>query len=148
VPGQFVVLDAWPLTPNGKIDRNALPDPEQNRPALDVGYAAPETEVEQALAGIWQEVLRVERVGTDDNFFDLGGHSLLMLQVHDKVQKLLKKELPIVELFQYPTVKAMAGLLTREPDEASFEGAQERARRQKEALAQQRQRSRGRHSAP
>src|SRR5204862_7701621 len=81
LPSAFVLLDALPLTPNGKLDRVALPAPDWNRAAPGRAYVAPSTPVEQALAGIWREVIHVERVGVHDSFFDIGGHSLTATQV-------------------------------------------------------------------
>lgn len=80
VPATFVLLDKFPLTNNGKIDRKALPAPEQNRPELADGYVAPRTSLEERLAAIWSKVLRVQRVGVHDNFFELGGDSILSIQ--------------------------------------------------------------------
>jgi amino acid adenylation domain-containing protein len=112
IPSAFVFLDALPLTPNGKVDRNALPAPDDARPALQAAYVAPRTEVERVLAGIWQEVLGVGQVGADDNFFDLGGHSLRLLQVQYRLREVLGQELHAVEMFRYPTVGAMAAYLS------------------------------------
>jgi len=81
VPGQFVELDCLPTTQNGKIDRRALPAPDYGRPGLDVEYVAPRDDIEQTLANVWATVLRVERVGIHDNFFDLGGDSILSVQI-------------------------------------------------------------------
>jgi Phosphopantetheine attachment site/AMP-binding enzyme C-terminal domain len=81
VPSLVVVMDSIPLTPNGKVDRAALPNPFGNAEAANAQYEAPTTEMEQLLVGVWSDVLKVERVGVHDNFFDLGGHSLLSLRV-------------------------------------------------------------------
>ena len=141
VPHSISVLDQWPLTLNGKIDRKRLPDPEANRPSLEVSYLAPQTEVESTIANIWQTVLGLEKVGVNDNFFDLGGDSLLMLQLQSKTQAALKKEIPLIELFEHATVRAMSEHFTRPPAEAStFEDARERAKKQKQVLTQQRNR--------
>ena len=82
IPAAFVFLDVFPLTPNGKIDRNALPPPDQSKRDSGVDFVTPRTLIEETLAEIWSEVLKVERVGIHDNFFDLGGHSLLGYKTH------------------------------------------------------------------
>jgi hypothetical protein len=87
VPSMFVTLDELPLTPNGKIDRRALPDPDSLNREMNGGYVAPRTPMESLIAGIWREVLRTERIGAHDNFFDLGGHSLLSMRVISRVEK-------------------------------------------------------------
>jgi amino acid adenylation domain-containing protein len=112
VPSAFVVLDALPLLPNGKLDRQALPRPEELRANRDASYAAPRSELEQTIAAVWQAVLQIEQVGAHDNFFDLGGHSLRMLQVQSKLREALKRDIPMVDLFRYPTVSALATALS------------------------------------
>jgi amino acid adenylation domain-containing protein len=119
MPAAFVMLDSLPLTVNGKVDRRALPLPEIARPDLQVTYIAPTTEVEQTMTTVWQEVLQVEKVGINDNFFDLGGHSLLMVKVQNKLQELLSQELSILELFQYPTINSLANYLSEAKIQAS-----------------------------
>ena len=107
IPSTFVMLHALPYTPNGKLDYRALPAPEPLRPELDVAYVAPKSEIEQRIATVWQEVLGIEKVGVHDNFFDLGGHSLLLAQVHGILQNILQQEIPIVDLFEHPTINAL-----------------------------------------
>ncbi|MFN2529808.1 MAG: amino acid adenylation domain-containing protein [Pyrinomonadaceae bacterium] len=107
-PSEFVFLTAFPITPNGKIDRFALPLPGQSRPELEQPYVAPQTEIEEELAGIWAEVLRRESVGVKDNFFELGGHSLLATQVVSRIREQFKLELPLRSMFESPTIVALA----------------------------------------
>ncbi|MCP4657075.1 MAG: AMP-binding protein, partial [bacterium] len=110
VPAAFVPLRELPLLPNGKVDRAALvrrPLPEE-RPQPEPADAAPEGELEEALAEIWREVLGVGKIGLFDNFFDAGGHSLLLVQVRTKVRELLGRDVALVELFRYPTIRALA----------------------------------------
>jgi len=109
VPTQFVTLDALPLTPNGKVDRKALPQPDGSLQPEPL--TLPRTEVEKAIAALWQSVLNLEQVGLHDNFFDLGGHSLLMVRVHGQIQQRLAIEIPLVDLFRYPTVSSLAAHL-------------------------------------
>ncbi|WP_437646498.1 amino acid adenylation domain-containing protein [Sorangium sp. So ce362] len=105
VPAAFVFLPALPRTPNGKVDRRALPAPESGDAR---SHVAPRTATEELLAGIWAEVLGVERVSAEDSFFDLGGHSLLLTQVLSRVRRVLDVELPLRALFETPTVAAQA----------------------------------------
>jgi len=108
VPASFVVLEALPLTATGKVDRNALPEPEQVRPELAQVYVAPRTAVEEVLCGIFSEVLQVEPVGVRDSFFELGGHSLLATQISSRVRLAFQVELPLRRLFEAPTVEGLA----------------------------------------
>jgi amino acid adenylation domain-containing protein len=115
IPSVYVVLEALPLTPNGKVNRAALPEPVEARPELAASYVMPRTKTETVVAAVWQEILRVEHVGVNDNFFDLGGHSLLMVQVHAKLREFFERpELSVIDLFKYPTVSALAKFLSRE----------------------------------
>jgi non-ribosomal peptide synthetase component F len=117
VPPSYMMLDALPLTPNKKVDRKALPAPNVSAGASGTsGYMAPGSEFEQRIADIWRQVLRVERVGVRDNFFDLGGHSLLVVQLQSRLAEAFQMQVSLVELFQYPTVGALAKFLQRKPD--------------------------------
>ena len=106
VPAAFVQLPALPLTPNGKIDRKALPAPEYGSGAVEP--RPPDTPIEKAIADIWTEVLNVPYVGTDENFFDLGGHSLLGTQLLSRINRALDIELTLRQLFEAPTVHGLA----------------------------------------
>ena len=141
VPTAFVNMDALPLSPNGKVDRKALPAPEAKRDEA-VAFVAPRDETERAIAAIWREALGVEQVGVDDNFFDLGGHSLLLVQVHGRIREALGAQITVVELFQHPTVGALAARLARGGEEQAAparDAVDERSRRQKAALERQKQ---------
>ncbi|MCI0399448.1 MAG: amino acid adenylation domain-containing protein, partial [Chloroflexi bacterium] len=107
VPAAFVLLDRLPTSPNGKLDYRALPPPELY-PEPTHQATPPGTQLEQVVAAIWSRVLGVEKVGIHDNFFDLGGHSLLLAQVHSQVQEAVGVPLPLLDLFQYPTVDSLA----------------------------------------
>jgi amino acid adenylation domain-containing protein len=115
VPAAFAVLDAFPLTRSGKTDRRALPAPESvaRAEAKTAAHAAPQSDVERAIAAAWQEVLGVEEVGLDDNFFDLGGHSLLLARVRSRLAGRFPREVSVVVLFRYPTVRSLAGYLAQ-----------------------------------
>ncbi|MBN8231300.1 amino acid adenylation domain-containing protein [Corallococcus macrosporus] len=112
VPSAFVVLERLPLTANGKLDRKALPAPDAHRPELSEDYRVPEAGLEETLAALWAGVLGLERVGASDNFFDLGGNSLLLQAVHAKLEARVGRKVPLLTLFQYPTVRALAGHLS------------------------------------
>jgi hypothetical protein len=129
VPTGFEVLDALPTTPNGKIDRAALPAPSVITP-LAATTSMPATEVERKLADIWAAVLQLDRVGVDDSFFDLGGHSLLLARVRAEVALRLGRDVAVVDLFQYPTIRTLAGYLSGEGGLPSNQGATESAARQ------------------
>jgi amino acid adenylation domain-containing protein len=141
VPSAFIVVDKLPLTPSGKIDRRAvatIADTNAARPELEAAYVPPQTEVERLIAKIWQEVLNIERVGLNDNFFDLGGHSLLLYKAHGRMQEVFERSFSMVELFRYPTISALADFLNRDPQAvAEKKMTQNRADQQKDAMKRQ-----------
>lgn len=107
VPTKFMALDAMPLTPNGKVDRKALPQPDISK-QLAASYTAPHTDLEQQIADIWAQVLNLNRVGIHDNFFELGGYSLLAIQVVSRLRQALQVEILMPHLFEVPTVADLA----------------------------------------
>ncbi|QLE59528.1 hypothetical protein FD725_24960 [Nostoc sp. TCL26-01] len=108
VPATLMILEAMPLTPNGKVDRQALPKPDLVRLELEANYLAPRTPTEQQIADIWTQVLRLERVGVHNNFFELGGHSLLGTQVMARLYQTFQVKLPLSILFEVPTIADLA----------------------------------------
>ncbi|MDF5727414.1 MAG: amino acid adenylation domain-containing protein [Rhizonema sp. PD38] len=108
VPATFVILEAIPLTSNGKVNRKALPAPDATQLLSESNFTAPSTPIEQMLAGIWAEVLSLEKVGIHNNFFELGGHSLLATRVISQVRQIFQQELPLRCLFEQPTITGLA----------------------------------------
>jgi amino acid adenylation domain-containing protein len=138
IPSSFNVLDALPLMPNGKIDQQALLAAVEVSAGLEVAYLEPQSEVEQNIARVWQELLHVEKVGIEDNFFDLGGHSLLMIKLQNRLQKVINKDISLIELFQYPTISSMTKYLAgSRGDEATLKQLHDRAGKQKDAMTRQ-----------
>ncbi len=108
VPSNFVIMDNMPLTPNGKINRLALPAPGHDRPALEVAYIAPRNSIEEKLAKIWAKILEIEPVGVEDNFFDLGGNSILIAQILNRVREVFEVDVAMSYFFDNPTVNGLA----------------------------------------
>ncbi|HEY9850892.1 MAG TPA: amino acid adenylation domain-containing protein [Leptolyngbyaceae cyanobacterium] len=140
VPSAFVFLNALPLTINGKIDRKLLPVLAETQPQLESDRILPSTELEQAIASVWQKVLNLEKVGIHDNFFDLGGHSLLVAQVQSKLEELLQRKIPIVQLMEYPSIHSLAKSLSQAPKlEEEVQLVRDRVQKQRDAGERQRQ---------
>jgi aspartate racemase len=143
IPAFFVHMEALPLSPNGKVDRSALPAPVFEKDESPAGGSAA-NEFEAQISDVWKRVLRVERVGLDDNFFDLGGDSLLLLAVHSNLQKTLQIEIPITDLFEFTTVRTLASRLSKpQPQGPSFSGVHPQAQKQRDAFARERDRHSG-----
>jgi amino acid adenylation domain-containing protein len=141
MPLAFVPLAALPLTPNGKLDRAALPAPGVERPQLAVRLALPETELERRISALWRDVLRVDRVGIHDNFFDLGGDSFLMFKVHRSLVEMAGRDLPVTRMFQHTTIQSLAAYLAVEEQGAPAPAAARvRADSRKAAIGGQRRR--------
>jgi amino acid adenylation domain-containing protein len=135
VPAIFVALESLPKNRNGKVDRPSLPVPDNARPELDASYVAPRDSTEQTISLIWRDVLKTDKVGINDNFFDLGGNSLALIQVRSKLRDAFQKEIPVVEMFEYSTIRALVERLNSLADDrARLQRVEERARKQKEAI--------------
>ncbi|MCA1615652.1 MAG: amino acid adenylation domain-containing protein [Acidobacteria bacterium] len=137
VPSAFVVLDSLPLNANGKVDRRALPAPDALRPELEESYVAPRGAVEEQVAAVWRQVLGTERVGIHDNFFDLGGHSLIATQIVSRLCDAFAMELPLRQLFESPTVAGLAAAVVRRQAEQADEELLARALGELEQLSEE-----------
>jgi len=142
LPAHFVGVDEFPLTPNRKVDRKALPAPSAStQHTATEAYVAPENEVEQKIAEIWVKVLGVPRVGSKDSFFALGGHSLLAVQAHREIRQALgSSKLSITDIFRFPTLEALARHLDDRPEDTAAAAAEtaERAQMRAEAMSRRR----------
>jgi amino acid adenylation domain-containing protein len=116
VPAQMVALETFPLTPNGKIDRKALPEPKGFEPANEGHTSTPNKPTEQLIRKIWQEALGLSQINVDDNFFDLGGHSLLLTRVNEELRAQLNRDIPLIKLFEHPTIRSLSSWLDQGAD--------------------------------
>jgi amino acid adenylation domain-containing protein len=137
VPSAFVLMDSLPLSPNGKVDRAVLPAPEAIQVSPAEAPNSPQTEIEQKIASVWQRVLGLKQVSVEDNFFDVGGDSLQLLEAHAELQKTLSPDLVITDLFEYPTVRALAKHVGGAQNSSGITDAQERARKQQQVWVRQ-----------
>lgn len=138
IPSEFVALPQLPLSPNGKVDRNKLPAPEA-APAS----ASAETTLERSIAGVWKRVLKIDNTGLDDNFFDLGGDSLLLIQVHAELTKTLAPGISVTQLFEFATIRELARHIAGSGNQDGVSEADERARKQREAQERMRRQRAG-----
>ncbi len=139
VPAFYISMWALPLTANGKVDRAALPVLENALPSTEAeAFSASSSQLEQTIGALWKRVLRTERAGLDDNFFDLGGDSLLLVAFHSQLQKLLNISIEVTDLFEHATIRALARRLGQAQAMPSFSAAQERGQKQREAFARHR----------
>jgi len=146
LPSVFLTLDEFPHTPNGKIDRKALPAPHAlAATAPTAEFVVPTSDLESQIAEVWKDVLKLAQVGTRDNFFDLGGHSLLAVQAHRRLKEALQRDLSITDIFRFPTIQSLAKYLT----EGSHGGAQQgtdRALGRRAAMQRRQQQKSGTHA--
>ncbi|MCP4146825.1 MAG: non-ribosomal peptide synthetase, partial [bacterium] len=147
IPAYFITLEKLPLTPNGKIDRKAFPEPGGERPETVAAYKPPQSANEKAIAEAWLEILKIDKVGIDDNFFELGGNSLKIIQLNTKLKEKLKKEIPVVSMFTYPTIRTFTQYALQEDEKAEFlnetqEGAETMLKGKQRLKRQKKRRSR------
>jgi acyl carrier protein len=130
VPAHFVALERMPLTPNAKIDRKALPAPDAAQ-AAQAEYVAPSGELEGVVAALWQDVLGIEKVGTRDNFFDIGGHSLLVVRLHRSLAEVVDRPLSLTDLYRFPTIESLVSYLESDGRSDSTQKGSDRAKLRK-----------------
>ena len=141
VPSAIASLDAMPLTPNGKVDRKALPAPDSLTSAKAVEYVAPEGELQGSLVEVWCEVLARDKVGVDDNFFDIGGHSLLIVRMHRSLKERVPQPIAITDLYRFPTIRSLASHLEAGGKSEDLKKSADRAAMRRDALKRRRGRA-------
>ncbi len=135
IPNRFVSVGAIPYNTNGKVDLGSLPLWQDNR--QESLYEKPQSEEERKIYDVWQRSLGVQFIDINDNFFDIGGHSLLLSQVHYQLKELFGDGLSIVDMFNYPTIKALAEHISQKENRDSFQSIIERSRKQRQAFARE-----------
>jgi len=138
IPSAFVYLPILPRTPNGKLDKKNLPAPGASV-VSEVGYVAPQSEIERTIADVWQETLRLDKVGVNDNFFEIGGHSLALVKVQNKLGKIFGRSFPVLDFFRHTSVAALAKYISGDDNRTDneFSKIQSMADKRREALEQQ-----------
>jgi len=145
VPSEFIILEFMPLTPNGKINRKALPKPEKRQRVVEEEFVAPESDIEQTIATVFQEMLNLEKIGTKDNFFSLGANSLLIAQANNRLSQRLEKHVSLVAMYRFPTIEKLAEHLSGKSDnQQSAKAGADRAEKRKAAAAARRSQRRAR----
>jgi acyl carrier protein len=141
VPTAFVVLDALPRTPNGKIDRNALPEPDRGRTEGTAVAAAPDNDFERTIVAVWQDMLSLDAVGVETDLFDLGANSFMIVRAMARLGEALGRSLSLVEMFRFPTVRSLAAHLDGGDEQASaaMKLSHERGQSRKDALQRRRE---------
>jgi hypothetical protein len=140
IPGRIVEVVELPLTPNGKVDRNALPMIEETGTG-GVDHVEPASELEERIAACWRNTLGRERIGVQDNFFDVGGHSLLVVRLHRELAGVLDPSPSLVDLYRFPTIRALGEHLSAGNDTRHLAQSQERAGRRRDMIARRRRRT-------
>jgi hypothetical protein len=134
VPAHFVTLERLPLTPNGKVDRKALPVPETTAAPRQQSYVAPAGSLEEMLLELWQETLGQEAIGVEDNFFDIGGHSLLVVRLHRKLAGMIEQAISLTDLYRFPTIRSLTDHLSSNGESKELAKSKGRGARRRESL--------------
>ena len=142
VPSHFVMLDRLPLTPNGKVDRKALPAPDAQPTRSEASYAAPENDLDRIVVEVWQETLGLDSVGIDDNFFDIGGHSLLVVSMHRRLREMLEQTVTLTDLYRFPTIRALTSYLSGADQSDALAESTQRAQQRRAAMGRRDRRRR------
>ncbi|UCH95535.1 MAG: non-ribosomal peptide synthetase, partial [Candidatus Aminicenantes bacterium] len=121
IPAYFIQMGGLPLSSHGKVERKSLPLPGESRPALEAAYAAPRSHLERTIANIWKGVLNLDKVGVHDNYFDLGGNSLSIVKVNNKLKIEIGRDIPLVKMFRYPTIDSLARYINQETGKPIFD---------------------------
>jgi acyl carrier protein len=129
-----------PITPNGKIDRKALPDPDDLQAKSKTVYVEPENATEQKIAEIWQKTLGKDRVGIDDNFFDIGGHSLLVVRMHRELKAAFEQPIALTDLYRFPTIRSFTDHIAGGDQGEAAQAGADRAARRREMASRRRRR--------
>ena len=145
IPTAFVILDALPRTPNGKIDRNALPAPDRGRVEGSEQVVAPSNDIEAAIAEVWRDILSLDAVSVETNLFDLGANSLMMVRASTRLSEVVGRRVSLVEMFGYPSVRALAEYLgDGDTGGTAIKQSQDRAQTRREAMQRRREARGGR----
>ncbi len=140
VPAELYCLPELPLTPNGKVDRNNLPEPASLAPKSEKLYEAPENALEEKLVSLWQNTLKISKVGTGDNFFDLGGHSLLIVKLHSELKEVIDQPVSLTDLYRFPTIRSLVDYINSSGSGEQLKESSERAQRRREIAKRRRRR--------
>ena len=140
IPSHIIQIDRLPLTPNGKVDRKSLPSPSDQAAEAREAYVEPVNELERILVELWQDILGLEKVGTEDNFFDLGGHSLLVVKLHREVKARVDQPIALTDLYRFTTIGSLSQHLSSGGERVELKSETDRAKRRREALAGRRRR--------
>lgn len=140
VPSFFIILDEFPLLPNGKLDQRSLPQPQSVRERYSSNYVAAKNDIEKKVEKIWEGILNIDHIGVNDNFFDIGGHSLLLIQVYYKMKENFDTDLEVVDMFQYPTIRLLSEYLESGKKEDTIAQTAKQATQSKESMKTNRKR--------